>query len=160
VLSRHQGVELVALTSPRNADFVAGLGIYDRTIAYDAIDSLERGPATFVDIAGDSAVRHAVHSHYGDNLAHSMTVGLTHWEELGAGGGELPGPAPVFFFAPDRVAKRTRDWGSDGFPQRVAESWTPFTEWIAGWLEIVQGEGFDGRAGKCPGFAEAGRFET
>ena len=40
------------------------------------------GPATYVDIAGDAAVRQAVHSHFGDELLHSMAVGVTHWEEF------------------------------------------------------------------------------
>ena len=75
LLAQREGVELVGLTSPRNAEFVEGLGIYDRTVAYDAIDSLERGPATYVDVAGDGEVRQAVHSHYGDELVHSMAVG-------------------------------------------------------------------------------------
>ena len=44
LLARRDGVELVALTSPRSAEFVEGLGIYGRTVTYDAIDSLERGP--------------------------------------------------------------------------------------------------------------------
>ena len=57
MLAQRDGVELVGLTSPGNADFVTGLGIYDRTVGYDAIDSLEPGPATFVDIAGDGEVR-------------------------------------------------------------------------------------------------------
>ncbi len=55
LLAQREGVELVGLTSPGNAEFVEGLGIYGRTVTYDAIDSLERGPATFVDIAGDGA---------------------------------------------------------------------------------------------------------
>ena len=92
LLARREGVELVGLTSPRSAEFVEGLGIYGRTVTYDAIDSLERGPATFVDVAGDGEVRRAVHSHYGDALAHSMAVGVTHWEELGAGGGRASRP--------------------------------------------------------------------
>ena len=87
LLARRDGVELVALTSPRSAEFVEGLGIYGRTVTYDAIDSLERGPATYVDVSGDGEVRRAVHSHYGDALAYSMAVGVTHWEDLGAGGG-------------------------------------------------------------------------
>ena len=53
LLAQRDGVELVGLTSPRSAEFVEGLGIYDRTVTYDAIDSLGGGPATFVDIAGD-----------------------------------------------------------------------------------------------------------
>lgn len=143
LLARREGIELVGLTSPRNADFVEGLGIYDRTVSYDAIDSLEPGPATFVDIAGDGEVRRAVHSHYGDRLVHSMTVGASHWEELGAGAGELPGPQPTFFFAPTRVVKRSADWGRDGLQTRVADAWHPFCEWTGGWLGTIRGLGFE-----------------
>jgi Protein of unknown function (DUF2855) len=142
MLAQREGVELIGLTSPRSAEFVEDRGIYGRTVTYDAIDSLERGPATYVDIAGDNDVRQAVHSHYGDDLAYSMAVGLTHWEELG-GGGELPGPAPILFFAPDRVVKRSKDWGAAGLESKVAEAWHPFCEWTGGWLEVIRGEGFE-----------------
>jgi len=143
MLAQREGVELVGLTSPRSAAFVEGLGIYDRVVPYDAIDSLERGPAAFVDVAGDGEVRLAVHSHYGDELVHSTAVGATHWEELEAGAGELPGPSPSFFFAPDRVVKRSEDWGRAGLQTRVADAWHPFCEWTAGWLEPIPGRGFD-----------------
>jgi hypothetical protein len=143
LLARREGVELIGLTSPANAEFVAGLGIYDRTVAYDAIGELERRPTSFVDMAGDGAVRQAVHEHFGDELVHSMAVGVTHWEDLGAGAGELPGPVPKFFFAPDRVSKRSEDWGRDALGARVAEAWRPFCEWTAGWLEPIPGSGFD-----------------
>jgi hypothetical protein len=144
MLAQRDGVELIGLTSPRNAELVEGLGIYERTVSYDAIDSLERGPATYVDISGDAAVRQAVHSHYGDELVHSMAVGLTHWEELGESAGELPGPTPAFFFAPTRVTKRAGDWGRAGLESRVAAAWHPFCEWIGDWLRTVRGEGLDG----------------
>jgi hypothetical protein len=143
MLAQRQEVELIGLTSPRSAEFVAGLGIYGRTVAYDAIDLLERGPAVFVDIAGDGNVRQAVHSHYGDELAYSMAVGMTHWEELGSGAGELAGPTPAFFFAPDRVVKRSSDWGRVGLEEKVAEAWHPFCEWIGAWLEPIPGQGFE-----------------
>jgi hypothetical protein len=143
LLARRDGVELIGLTSPRGAEFVDGLGIYGRTVTYDEIDSLERGPATFVDVAGDGDVRLAVHSHFGDELAYSMTVGVTHWEELGAGGGELPGPSPTLFFAPDRVVKRSGDWGAADLQTRVAEAWHPFCEWTSTWLTVIRGQGFE-----------------
>jgi uncharacterized protein DUF2855 len=143
LLAQRPDVELVALTSARSAAFVEGLGIYDRTVTYEAIDSLEPGPASFVDVAGDAGVRHAVHAHYGDELVHSMAVGVTHWEEFDAGDGELPGPTPVFFFAPDRVVKRSDDWGRAGLETRVADAWHPFCEWTSGWLEVVRGDGFE-----------------
>ena len=143
LLAQREGVELVGLTSARNVEFVEGLGIYGRTVTYDAIQTLERGPATFVDIAGDGNVRLAVHSHYGEELIHSMTVGITHWEELGAGEGELPGPSPTLFFAPDRATKRSEDWGRAELQSRIADAWHPFCEWTAGWLEVVEDRGFD-----------------
>lgn len=142
MLAQRDGVELIGLTSPGNAEFVAELGIYDRCVVYDDIGSLERGPATYADFAGNAAVREAVHNHYGEDLVHSMAVGLTHWE--GLGGGELPGPQPVFFFAPDRVSKRNKDWGRAELERRVAAAWHPFCEFMAARLEIVHDHGFEG----------------
>jgi hypothetical protein len=144
LLAQREGVEPIGLTSPGSIEFVEGLGIYGRTVAYDEIDSLDGGPATYVDVAGDGAVRHAVHSHFGDELVHSMAVGITHWEEFGSGEGELPGPPPTLFFAPDRVVKRSEDWGADDLQRRAAGAWHPFCEWTAGWLETLPNQGFDG----------------
>jgi len=53
------------------------------------------------------------------------------------------GTKPTFFFAPDRVTKRSEDWGRDGLQTRVADAWHPFCEWTGGWLETIQGHGFD-----------------
>ena len=144
LLARREGVELIGLTSPGNTEFVESLMVYGRTVAYDEIDTLDRVPTTYVDIAGDGVVRRAVHSHFDDVLAHSMAVGVTHWEELGAGEGELPGPTPKLFFAPDRVVKRSADWGPADLERRVADAWHPFCDWTGGWLEVIRGQGFDG----------------
>jgi len=143
LLAQREGVELIGLTSAHNVAFVEDLGVYARTVTYDAIESLDRGPATFVDIAGDPAVRLAVHAHYAEELVYSMTVGVTHWEELGAGGGELPGPSPILFFAPDRVTKRSEDWGPAELQRRVSAAWHPFCEWTGSWLEVIHGRGFE-----------------
>jgi hypothetical protein len=142
LLSRREGAHVVGLTSPRNAEFVDGLGVYDRTVTYDAVASLDVAPATFLDVAGDDGVRLAVHAHYGDQLAQSLGVGMTHWEEFGKGA-ELPGPTPEFFFAPARFAKRAEDWGAAGVEERAAEAWHPFCDWASGWLEVERAEGFD-----------------
>jgi hypothetical protein len=144
LLSHREGVEVVGLTSERGAEFAEGLGIYGSVVLYEDAGSLGGGgPATFVDIAGDGAVRRAVHEAYGDDLLASIAVGATHHEEFAAGGGgALPGPAPALFFAPDRVAKRTADWGGAGFAERAAGAWRPFCAWTGGWLEVLEGEGF------------------
>lgn len=146
LLARHKGVELIGLTSPRSAEFVAGLGLYGSVVTYDAISAIERRPATYVDFSGDAAVRQAVHSHFGDDLVHDMAVGVTHWEDAGSGA-NLPGPKPVFFFAPTRVTKRAEDWGRAGLEQRVAAAWQPFCEWTGGWLEVIHDHGFEGLRG-------------
>jgi hypothetical protein len=140
LLSRRKGVELVGLTSARSAGFVEGLDLYDRVVEYEDLSSLPRTPTAYVDMAGDAAVRAAVHEHYGVQLTHSAAVGATHWDAM-AGGGELPGPRPEFFFAPDRIGKRTRDWGREGLAERYASAWKPFVAWSSGWLRIVHGSG-------------------
>ncbi|MEA2413178.1 MAG: hypothetical protein QOC77_3739 [Thermoleophilaceae bacterium] len=144
LLARRDGVELIGLTSERSAAFVDGLGIYGRTVTYDEIGSLGGGLATFVDIAGDGGVRRAVHSAYGEDLLASIAVGATHWGAMGTGGGgDLPGPVPALFFAPDRVAKRSADWGAAGLTERAASAWHPFCSWAGEWLEVEAGEGFE-----------------
>lgn len=143
LLGRRDGVETVGLTSARSREFVESLGIYSRVVAYDEIESMDVGPATFVDVAGDAAVRKAVHSHFGDGLVASMVVGATHWEELVPSAEGLPGPHPAFFFAPDRVVKRTQDWGRRGLNDSCAEAWEPFCSWVGEWLEQIVGHGFE-----------------
>ena len=94
-----------------------------------------------MDIAGDGQLRGAVHNHYGADLAHSAVVGATHRDSMAGAPEELPGARPTFFFAPDRVAKRTRDWGGEGFERRLADAWHPYVEWTDGWLQVIHGRG-------------------
>jgi hypothetical protein len=143
LLSRRDGVEVVGLTSERSVAFTDSLGVYDRVVTYGEIESLADTPAVYVDMSGDAQVRGDVHSHYGDALMHSAVVGATHHDRMGAVPDSLPGPPPTFFFAPDRVAKRSTEWGRDGFEKRIAEAWRPYVEWCEGWLEVVRGEGPD-----------------
>jgi hypothetical protein len=144
LLSQREGAESVALTSQRSAAFVEELGIYDRTITYDQINSLERQPAAYVDMSGDATVRQAVHEHFANELRHSMVVGATHRDDAAAAGqAHLPGPPPAFFFAPDRAKKRSTDWGAAGLQSRAADAWHPFCEWAGGWLEVIAGDGFE-----------------
>jgi hypothetical protein len=91
-------------------------------------------------MSGDGKIRSAVHEHYGDSLAHSAMVGMTHWDKMG-GADDLPGPKPMMFFAPDRIKKRGADWGAAGLDAKVAESWHPFAEWAGKWLEVKRGKG-------------------
>ena len=146
LLAQREGrPELVALTSPRNREFVEGLGIYDATVGYDEIGSLGGERVAYCDFAGNAETRGAVHEHYGDRLVHSMMIGMTHWTEMAVpeGAGKLPGPKPAFFFAPDRVRKRGKDWGTAEMERKIAEAWRPFAEWTQDWLEVKRISGAD-----------------
>ncbi|MGZ5315059.1 MAG: DUF2855 family protein [Solirubrobacterales bacterium] len=136
LLAQREGVEVAGLTSAGNREFVEGLAVYDSVAAYDEIESLPGDRAVYVDISGDGGIRAAVHNRYGDRLAHSSAVGATHHDQLGAAAGELTGPTPVFFFAPDRIRKRGADWGTAKLDENVAAAWRPFAEWASGWLRV------------------------
>lgn len=132
--------EIVGLTSPSNADFVRSMGTYDRVELYDRIDRLPREPqVVFVDIAGDPAVRRAVHHHYRDNLKHSCLVGGTHWENARFSSEEtLPGAKPQGFFAPGVIEKRVKEWGPGGVQERFAKVWREFMGPVSGWIKVSQ----------------------
>jgi len=140
LLDQREGIEVVGLTSPGNVEFTESLGVYDRVVPYEELETVERDPAIYVDVAGDAKVRSAVHGHWGDELKHSAAVGITHRGDLG-GSGDLAGPSPTFFFAPTRLAKRTEDWGPEGLNNRLAEAWRPYVEWARDWLAVEHGSG-------------------
>ena len=79
LLHRRDGIEVVGLTSPRNVEFTESLGVYDRVVPYEEIDSLDRKPSVYVDMSGDAKVRSAVHGHLGRRA-----------EALGGGGHHSP----------------------------------------------------------------------
>jgi NADPH:quinone reductase-like Zn-dependent oxidoreductase len=141
LLAQREGIDVIGLTSAANLDFVASVGTYDAVVTYDELARLPEGPAVYLDMSGNGTVRDAVHRHYGERLVHSALVGDTHWDTTEGGEGDLPGPRPTFFFAPDRIVKRAADWGPDGLETRLAEAWGPFVEWTGGWLRVTHGRG-------------------
>jgi len=139
--NRRDKCKVVGLTSAANVGFVEGMGIYDQVVAYDDIATLATGAtAVFVDMAGNKAVRRAVHEHYGDNLKFSSMVGVSHWTQQGMEK-DLPGATPTLFFAPDQIRKRNKDWGTDGLAERMAAAWRSFLEPLPNWLSVTTGAG-------------------
>jgi hypothetical protein len=136
---------VVGLTSPGNVEFTQGLGCYDEVLSYDELIRLPSQTTTvYVDFSGSAAVRRELHSHLGDALAYSCSVGGTHWDALGSGKG-LPGVRPVLFFAPAQIKKRVGDWGAAGLQQRLADAWSAFIASVNNaqrpWLVVVPGRG-------------------
>jgi hypothetical protein len=140
-LHRRGGIEVVGLTSPSNRALVAAMAVYDRVLTYDELSQLDpQVPAVFVDFAGSGAVRTAIHQQLGDKLAYSMAVGMSH-RDLHPPGKGLPGPRPVFFFAPERRRQRNQDWGRDGFAQRIGGEWRALLSSVERWLKVTRGSG-------------------
>ena len=84
----------MGLTAAARAEFVAGVDVYDQVVTYDDLGSLADGPAVYVDMSGDAAVRSAVHERLGESLAYDCLVGASHWDRMAGDSGLLSGPAP------------------------------------------------------------------
>ena len=132
---------MVGLTSPANAAFVEGLDVYDSVLTYDAADSLPRGRSVYVDLAGDPAVRAALHGHLGEALAADLIVGASHWDSLGDPGDlRRPRARALLRPGPGRASER-RTGAPTGLQQRIGESLDAFGEWLSGWLRVERGSG-------------------
>lgn len=136
-------VTVVGLTSPANVDFVEGLGVYDRVVTYDALESIDAASLAYVDMAGNGDVRRALHQRYGDALKHACLVGGTHWTGRDRDVKDLPGPKPEFFFAPSYAQARIAEWGGGGFQKKLGTAWAGFLGDAAGWIEVVDKRGVE-----------------
>jgi hypothetical protein len=139
--------KIIGLTAAANIEFVRSLGCYDEVHLYEDVPSLAAQiPTVYVDFAGNAALRRAIHTHFGDALTFSSSIGGTHWEDLGAAR-DLPGPRPTLFFAPAQVKKRSgpppEGWGRAELQSRIAEAWSRFIAQVAqaGWVKIEQRPG-------------------
>jgi len=144
----HPGeIELVGLTSANNSAFVAETGYYDKVAMYETLADLSRSvPCCYLDFSGSANLRRRIHTHLGDSLVASTVIGAASWQELipADGAGDLPGPRPGFFFAPDRVTKRNEDWGPSDLRRRIAEGQDAFVDSSREWLTVREASGTAG----------------
>lgn len=134
-LARRRGAKVVGLTSAAHVELLKRTGLYDAVIDYDHVrDISTTGPVGYVDFAGRGAVTREAHEALGDALAISLGVGLTHWDAL-APPPAVVGPQPVFFFAPDRIRQRMKDWGPQELNARFGAA---LGEFVAAnpWLKL------------------------
>jgi hypothetical protein len=135
------GVKVIGLTSAGNIGFVKSLGCYDEVVTYDRVTSLPSNqPVAFVDMAGNSQLREGLHRYFGEQMKYSGQIGLTH-RGLSPDEPELPGAKPTWFFAPDQIRKRAKEWGADGVGIRFAAAWSGFAPRLDQWLKVTEGRG-------------------
>ncbi|QIO36544.1 DUF2855 family protein [Bradyrhizobium sp. 1(2017)] len=140
-LLHKRGRKVIGLTSAGNRAFVSSLGCYDEVVSYDRVTLLPSdAPVAFVDMAGSSALRTELHRHFRDQMACSVRVGLTH-RTTDADEGPLPGAKPRWFFAPDHIRKRAKEWGPGGIEQSFGAAWTGFVPLLEKCLTVVESRG-------------------
>jgi hypothetical protein len=141
LLHLRKNLRVIGLTSPANAPFVGSLGCYDKVVAYDEVTSLPADrPVAFVDMAGSSALRATLHRHFGEGVKYSGRIGLTH-RSSSPDEPKLPGAKPVWFFAPDQIRQRAKEWGPGGIDIRFSAAWSGFAPMLDRCLKVIEGRG-------------------
>lgn len=136
-----RGRKVIGLTSGGNTGFVTSLGCYDEVVTYDRVTSLPSdAPVAFVDMAGNSALRAALHQHFREQMVCSVRVGLTH-RASDADEGALPGAKPRWFSAPGQIRERAKEWGPGGIEQRFGAAWSGFAPLLEKSLTVVESRG-------------------
>jgi hypothetical protein len=139
--TQRKDIRVIGLTSAANTGFVKKLGCYDEVVTYDRVTSLPSDTAVaFVDMAGNSKLRATLHRHFSEGLKYSGRIGLTH-RSASDDEPDLPGAKPAWFFAPDQMRKRAKDWGSGGIDARFSQAWADFAPHLDGWLDVIEGRG-------------------
>ena len=136
-----RGIKVIGLTSAGNTAFVKSLGCCDEVVTYDHVTSISAdSPVAYVDMAGNSDLREKLHRHFGDQMKYSGKVGLTH-RGVSPDEPELPGAKPTWFFAPDQIRKRAKEWGPGGIDKRFGAAWSGFAPKLDQWLDVTEGRG-------------------
>jgi hypothetical protein len=134
-------IRVIGLTSAANESFVRSLGCYHEVVSYDHVMSMPAdAPVAFIDMAGNGALRATLHRHFGEQMKYSARVGLTH-RSRAPDDPELPGAKPAWFFAPDQIRKRAKEWGPGGIDKRFSEAWAGFAPRLDQWLSVTDGRG-------------------
>ena len=138
-------IKRVGLTSAGNVEFVESTGLYDKVVTYDEVGNLPIAPTVSVDFAGNGKLLATIHEHFSDTLKYSCLVGATHVEERGGFGasGDMPGPKPTLFFAPDHFVAYFKEHGPVEGGKMIAETWHGFLNAVEGTVEIVKLQGLD-----------------
>ncbi len=147
-LQDQPGVRVVGITSAGNKTFVDGLGCYQGSVPYDAVESLDaKVPTLYVDFSGDVSLRRRVHEHFGASLVHDCYAGSAQsHEHLSQDVQTLAGPKPQPYFAPYQIKKRNADWGAAEVTRRFNAAQLAFIQRVSDaknpWMQVVPHSGF------------------
>ena len=140
--AQRNGIKVIGLTSAANADFVRSLGCYDEVVTYDDVTSLPTdSPVAYVDMAGNSQLRAKLHRHFGEQMKYSRPHRAHPSQLIARTSRTLPGAKPTWFFAPDQIRKRAKEWGPGGIDTRFGAAWAGFAPKLDRWLRVSEAHG-------------------
>lgn len=136
----NSSLNIIGLTSKGNMEFVEALGYYDQVLAYDQVTEIANHEnSIIVDFSGNAKVQENLQGHLGKKLVYNCLVGMVDWTQRG--GADSPATNGKFFFAPSQALKRNKEWGVEGFQQRVGMAWMGFTSQIGNWMTVKDSTG-------------------
>jgi Protein of unknown function (DUF2855) len=138
-------IQVVGMTSEGNHAFVKQLGCYQEVFNYAELEQQSNKDKTlYIDFSGEIALRQRVHAHFGDALVYDCFAGSTQNSEFLADI-DLPGPKPVFYFAPIQIRKRNADWGAAVVNQRFNDAQVQFIDHLSQpdqeWINVIKHQG-------------------
>jgi len=133
-------LNIIGLTSKGNIEFVEALGYYDKVLSYDQVASISNNEnSIIVDFSGNAQVQENLQGQLGSKLVYNCLVGMVDWTKRGGAGSAATNGK--FFFAPTQALKRNKEWGVEGFQQRVGKAWMGFTSKVADWMTVKDSTG-------------------
>ncbi|MFT4685417.1 MAG: hypothetical protein ACJA0J_000988 [Bdellovibrionota bacterium] len=134
---------VIGITSANNLAAVEKMKLYDGVITYQDIANIKAIPTLIIDMSGNLEVLTSLERHLGSSLNYCIRVGLTHWENTGEVTGKLAKKSE-FFFAPDHIQQRIKDWGPEGFERKTNGFLKNSAKRTANWLTFRELDGLEG----------------
>ena len=134
-------LSIIGLTSQKNLGFVKNLGCYDEVITYDHLSNVNFNlKSVMIDMAGSREILGTLHGSLADNMLKCLTVGMTHWDNEvtaeDALGQAMLRERTEFFFAPAHIQKRVKDWGYEGYNQKINEFMKTRSNQSTDWMQV------------------------
>jgi len=144
----------IGLTSARNLDTVKSLGIYDKSVSYDDVETIDANKATaIIDMSGNPVLLNRMHAHLGDNMRRTINVGLTHWDQSQNTNGIITERSEQFF-APSYIYQLISDWGFAEYQKKSSTFFATAAQRSRDWLKVKEVLGVQGLADIYPQICE------
>ncbi len=136
----------IGMTSSKNLKTVQALNLYDEVLTYDQVDQIAVDvPTLIIDMSGNQGLLVQLHTRLGDQMKHTINVGLTHWTDARPQKGIIKERSSQFF-APSYMVEKAREIGQDVFNQKVDAFIQKAAAQTLKWLTVKEVKGIEGLA--------------